>query len=128
VFSFFSASSTSTATAPRPSEVYNPTIILGDLDSLSPTVRTHYEQQGVPCQDLSEDQDSTDLEKCLAYVKDRQADERQRGSDKMDQEDLVVIVGATVLSLVSPNLPVVYCTFFSLSRSVSDIASLFQAM
>lgn len=86
--------SSSSSSASRPSEVYEPTLIMGDLDSLSPSVRKHYEEQGVPCMDLSTDQDSTDLDKCLSHVKRRQTEEQQKGGDKKDQEDLVVVVGA----------------------------------
>lgn len=101
---FNGSSSTSVPSAPRPSEVYKPTIILGDLDSLSPTVRKHYEEQGVPCKDLSDDQDSTDLDKCLEYVKGRQAEMQQGGRHGKGEEDLVVVVGALLFSLLRASL------------------------
>lgn len=45
-----------------------PTVVVGDLDSLRPDVRAHYEQLGVPVVDLSADQDSTDLTKCVRWI------------------------------------------------------------
>lgn len=82
-------------TAPRPVQPpCNPSIIIGDLDSLSTGVRAHYEGLGVPCVDLSVDQDSTDLDKCLAYVERRQAElHALRSGGPDDQRDLVVVVG-----------------------------------
>ncbi|KAK9811230.1 hypothetical protein WJX72_000358 [[Myrmecia] bisecta] len=47
---------------------YVPQAIIGDLDSLRPDVREFYEGLGTQTMDLSDDQDSTDLQKCLAYV------------------------------------------------------------
>ncbi|KAF7161267.1 hypothetical protein CNMCM5623_006884 [Aspergillus felis] len=45
-----------------------PNIIIGDLDSIRPSVRSHYEGLGVP---VLEDQDqySTDFTKCLKYLR-----------------------------------------------------------
>ena len=45
-----------------------PNLIIGDLDSLRLDVKQHYLEAGVPLIDLSHDQDSTDLEKCLEYL------------------------------------------------------------
>ena len=104
MFKLFNESSSSSSAA-KPSEVLKPTLIMGDLDSLSPSVRKHYAEQGIPCMDLSADQDSTDLDKCLAHVKQRQSEERQRGGCTQDQEDLVVVVGALRV-LKSVNLQV----------------------
>ena len=56
----------------------NPDFIIGDFDSLSPSVRAHYEALGVPCVDLHDDQDSTDLDKCLVHVRRRQQGRRKR--------------------------------------------------
>ncbi|KAI9930137.1 hypothetical protein ASPWEDRAFT_167804 [Aspergillus wentii DTO 134E9] len=49
-----------------------PNAIIGDLDSISPTVRTHYEDLGVPVIEDS-DQYSTDFTKCLKYLRDHTA-------------------------------------------------------
>jgi thiamine pyrophosphokinase len=92
VYSFFKDSSSSTCTASIPAP-YMPSIILGDLDSLSSNVRECYTRHGVPIQDLSNDQDSTDLDKCLAHVERRQAEEGRSVDGTTDQEDLVVVVG-----------------------------------
>ncbi|KAI3436160.1 hypothetical protein D9Q98_002217 [Chlorella vulgaris] len=48
---------------------YLPTAIQGDLDSIRPDVVDFYRRHGVPVHDLSGDQDSTDLQKCIAYVR-----------------------------------------------------------
>ena len=45
-----------------------PHLIKGDLDSIRPDVLQFYSQRGVPVADLSQDQASTDLQKCLMYI------------------------------------------------------------
>ncbi|EFN53214.1 hypothetical protein CHLNCDRAFT_11702, partial [Chlorella variabilis] len=55
---------------------YLPSAIQGDLDSIRPDVLAFYRQHGVPVQDLSADQDSTDLQKCIQFVR-QQAEERR---------------------------------------------------
>lgn len=45
-----------------------PDFIIGDLDSLKAEVRQHYEAQGTIVQH-SDCQDTTDLQKCLNFVK-----------------------------------------------------------
>lgn len=56
----------------HPAEVvrkrFLPRLIRGDLDSVRPDVLEFYKSQGVPIENLSHDQMSTDLHKCLAYV------------------------------------------------------------
>lgn len=80
-----------------------PSVILGDLDSLSPTVRQHYQEKGVDIVDLSADQDSTDLDKCLDHVAKRQAAvraaEEQQGDHRREHEDLIVVAGGCTTSL-----------------------------
>lgn len=49
---------------------YLPHLIKGDLDSIRPDVAEFYKQAGVPLVDLSHDQDSTDLQKCIHYIRD----------------------------------------------------------
>ena len=46
-------------------------MIKGDLDSVRPDVRAFYASRGVPMVDLSHDQDTTDLTKCLLYLEAR---------------------------------------------------------
>lgn len=48
-----------------------PDLIKGDLDSVRPEVRDFYMSRGVPIIDLSSDQDTTDLEKCLLFLDGR---------------------------------------------------------
>lgn len=55
---------------------YLPNIIKGDLDSLRPDVAAFYRRHGVPIEDLSADQDSTDLQKCVQFAR-QQAEEQQ---------------------------------------------------
>jgi len=45
-----------------------PDAIVGDLDSISEEARAYYNDRGVRVVDLSRDQDSTDLQKCLAFA------------------------------------------------------------
>lgn len=45
-----------------------PHLIKGDLDSIRPDVLEFYTSHGVPIADLSHDQMSTDLQKCLRYI------------------------------------------------------------
>ena len=52
-----------------------PAAIKGDLDSIRPEIRQFYEGLGVHIIDNSDDQDTTDLQKCLAWVREQQADE-----------------------------------------------------
>lgn len=63
-----------------------PDAICGDLDSIRPDVRHFYESQGVEIRDLSSDQDSTDTEKCIHYLKEKTID--------INQKQTVLVVGA----------------------------------
>jgi len=59
---------------------YFPDLITGDLDSIRPQVREYYSSYGVPViQD--NDQDSTDLMKCVAFLRDKEA---LQGSSQYD--------------------------------------------
>ncbi|KAG6547482.1 hypothetical protein Mapa_010930 [Marchantia paleacea] len=51
-------------------ERYKPDVIKGDLDSIRPAVRDFYLSLGTVVIDESEDQDTTDFQKCIAYIKD----------------------------------------------------------
>lgn len=53
-----------------------PALIAGDLDSISDEVRQFYRQEGTRIVDLSHDQDSTDLQKCLCEL-EKQFDAEQ---------------------------------------------------
>lgn len=48
-----------------------PDLIKGDLDSVRPDVQDFYTSRGVPMIDLSSDQETTDLEKCLLFLEGR---------------------------------------------------------
>ncbi|KAI5070223.1 hypothetical protein GOP47_0014566 [Adiantum capillus-veneris] len=51
-------------------ERYKPDVIKGDLDSIRPEVKEFYFSLGTTILDNSEDQDTTDLWKCVAYAVD----------------------------------------------------------
>ncbi|GAX84214.1 hypothetical protein CEUSTIGMA_g11637.t1 [Chlamydomonas eustigma] len=61
---------------------YLPDIVIGDLDSIREDVRTFYSSKDVPILDLSHDQDTTDLGKCLMHIDSLLASSQQscRGS------------------------------------------------
>ena len=48
-----------------------PAVIVGDLDSINDEVRQYYAQLGTEIKDLSSDQNTTDLQKCLTELEDR---------------------------------------------------------
>eukprot|EP00756_Hemistasia_phaeocysticola_P028936 Hpha_TRINITY_DN1619_c0_g1::TRINITY_DN1619_c0_g1_i2::g.48664::m.48664/K00949/thiN, TPK1, THI80; thiamine pyrophosphokinase len=48
-----------------------PDLIVGDLDSASPATLRHYSDAGVQVRDLSEDQETTDLDKALCAAMER---------------------------------------------------------
>ena len=50
---------------------YLPDCIMGDLDSLRPEVTDFYTAHGVELRNLSADQDTTDLQKCIGHVQRR---------------------------------------------------------
>eukprot|EP00243_Klebsormidium_subtile_P003962 TRINITY_DN1767_c0_g1_i1.p1 TRINITY_DN1767_c0_g1~~TRINITY_DN1767_c0_g1_i1.p1 ORF type:complete len:358 (+),score=-18.54 TRINITY_DN1767_c0_g1_i1:183-1256(+) len=65
---------------------YIPDAIIGDLDSLRPDVRNFYSQNNVPIIDLSHDQDTTDLHKCINYA--------QSANPCLTQQSKLLVVGA----------------------------------
>ena len=71
---------------------YRPAAIKGDLDSIRPEIRHFYEGLGVHIIDNSDDQDTTDLQKCLAWVREQQAEE-------LSKCQIVVAGGATALPM-----------------------------
>ncbi|KAF6252257.1 hypothetical protein COO60DRAFT_1704370 [Scenedesmus sp. NREL 46B-D3] len=52
-------------------EAHLPDLIKGDLDSVRADVTDFYTSRGVPFIDLSSDQETTDLEKCLLFLEGR---------------------------------------------------------
>eukprot|EP00249_Psilotum_nudum_P018125 c26648_g1_i1 orf=550-1419(+) len=54
-------------------EVYKPDVIKGDMDSIRPDVKEFYAGLGTNILDESHDQDTTDLHKCVAFIKDSTA-------------------------------------------------------
>jgi len=52
-------------------QLVRPAVIVGDLDSIKDEVRQYYAQLGTEIKDLSHDQNSTDLQKCLTELEDR---------------------------------------------------------
>lgn len=63
----------------------------GDMDSARPEVLDFYRQHGAEVIDLSDDQDSTDLHKCLAYI-DRHFSREQL------QHLHILVVGALIFA------------------------------
>lgn len=57
---------------PRASELSTliPHVIAGDLDSIRPDVQDFFKQRGSRIIDLSHDQDTTDLQKCLSQLEE----------------------------------------------------------
>ncbi|KAM7277403.1 hypothetical protein ACFE04_019269 [Oxalis oulophora] len=49
---------------------YKPDVIKGDMDSIRPEVLNFYTNLGTRILDDSHDQDTTDLHKCIAYIRD----------------------------------------------------------
>ncbi|KAK9070071.1 hypothetical protein SSX86_010470 [Deinandra increscens subsp. villosa] len=57
-------------------ERYKPDVIKGDMDSIRPDVLNFYRNLGTKIIDNSDDQDTTDLHKCIAYILDFFADSK----------------------------------------------------
>ncbi|XP_077226368.1 thiamine pyrophosphokinase 1-like [Tasmannia lanceolata] len=53
---------------------YRPDAIKGDMDSIRPEVQEFYSNLGTKIVDDSHDQDTTDLHKCVAYIRDSTPD------------------------------------------------------
>lgn len=77
-------------------ERYMPHLITGDLDSLREDVKEFYCGLGVPLIDLSHDQDSTDLEKCIRFL---------RTSEEWAKYDTVLKALETVVDMDSKPHP-----------------------
>jgi thiamine pyrophosphokinase len=80
---------------------FKPDAIVGDLDSIRSDVRAFYHGIDVEMVDLGHDQETTDLEKCIAFVE--KAMERESASirkqkvgqaGKVGDRDLIAVVGA----------------------------------
>jgi len=66
---------------------HKPDVIKGDLDSIRPDVRDFYADLGTSIIDESHDQDTTDLHKCVVFIKDC--------TPNLDKHNLkLVVVGA----------------------------------
>ena len=82
-----------------PSSSMQPSLIVGDLDSLRDDVKNYYLQRQVPLIDLSHDQDSTDLEKCLNYLQANvmgplQASSSGQEVEQEEDQPLILVLGA----------------------------------
>lgn len=74
-----------------PSEVrnrYKPEVIKGDLDSVRKDVLGFYSNLGTKVVDESDDQDTTDLHKCIAYIRDITSDN--------DKSNLCILVAGAL--------------------------------
>ncbi|WOL10333.1 thiamine pyrophosphokinase 1-like [Canna indica] len=74
-----------------PSEIrrrYKPDIIRGDMDSIRPEVQEFYCNLGVKIEDVSYDQDTTDLHKCIAFICD--------STPELDKSKLCILVAGAL--------------------------------
>ncbi|CAH1447500.1 unnamed protein product [Lactuca virosa] len=69
-------------------ERYKPDVIKGDMDSIRPDVLNFYKNLGTMIVDNSDDQDTTDLHKCIAYVLDIVSDD--------DKSNLCILVAGAL--------------------------------
>lgn len=69
-------------------ERYKPDVIKGDMDSIRPDVLSFYRNLGTKIVDNSDDQDTTDLHKCITYVCDFVSDE--------DKPNLCILVAGAL--------------------------------
>ncbi|XP_050366197.1 thiamine pyrophosphokinase 1 isoform X2 [Argentina anserina] len=67
---------------------YKPDVIKGDLDSIRKDVLEFYANMGTKIVDESDDQDTTDLHKCVAYVCD--------WAQNYDKSDLCILVAGAL--------------------------------
>ncbi|KAG0589818.1 hypothetical protein M758_1G047000 [Ceratodon purpureus] len=66
---------------------HKPDVIKGDLDSIRADVRDYYSKMGTTIIDQSHDQDTTDLHKCMRFIKD--------STPELDKTQIkVLVVGA----------------------------------
>ncbi|KAI5298114.1 hypothetical protein KEM56_004307, partial [Ascosphaera pollenicola] len=75
-------------------DIEAPDVIIGDLDSIKPEIRAHYEAMGVDVQHVA-DQNSTDFGKALMLINDRRAEILKRSkteSQEAEEGKLDVIV------------------------------------
>ncbi|KAA8646959.1 hypothetical protein EYZ11_013344 [Aspergillus tanneri] len=70
-----------------------PSLIIGDLDSIHPEIRTHYDNLGVPVIE-DPDQYSTDFTKCLTYLHSHAHEivAKKSGSRRPSQQPLNIII------------------------------------
>ncbi|KAJ7008323.1 thiamine pyrophosphokinase 1-like isoform X2 [Populus alba x Populus x berolinensis] len=67
---------------------YKPDIIKGDMDSIRTEVLDFYTNLGTKVVDESHDQDTTDLHKCVAYIRDF--------APNLDKSNLCILVAAAL--------------------------------
>ncbi|CAK9178020.1 unnamed protein product [Ilex paraguariensis] len=67
---------------------YKPDVIKGDMDSIRTEVRDFYANLGTRIIDESHDQDTTDLHKCIAFIRDLMPD--------LDKSNLCVLVAGAL--------------------------------
>ncbi|XVF80568.1 hypothetical protein PTKIN_Ptkin15bG0084300 [Pterospermum kingtungense] len=67
---------------------YKPDVIKGDLDSIRTEVLDFYRSQGTEIIDKSHDQDTTDLHKCVTYIRDFALD--------LDKSNLCILVAGAL--------------------------------
>jgi thiamine pyrophosphokinase len=67
---------------------YKPDVIKGDMDSVRTEVLDFYAKLGTKILDESHDQDTTDLHKCIAYIRD--------STPNVDQSKLCILVAGAL--------------------------------
>lgn len=67
---------------------YKPDVIRGDMDSIRTEVLEFYAKQGTKIFDESEDQDTTDLHKCVAYI--------LQSMPNQEESDLCILVAGAL--------------------------------
>lgn len=67
-----------------------PAVVAGDLDSIRPDVQQHFQKAGSEIVDQSQDQDTTDLQKCLGEIETRFTKQRLASSTIVAAGQLLV--------------------------------------
>ncbi|XP_059625689.1 thiamine pyrophosphokinase 1 [Cornus florida] len=67
---------------------YKPDVIKGDMDSVRQEVKDFYKNMNTEIEDASNDQDTTDLHKCIAYIRDC--------TPNLDKSNLCILVAGAL--------------------------------
>jgi thiamine pyrophosphokinase len=86
-----------------------PDAIVGDLDSLRPELREKYRKLGVDAVDLSHDQDTTDLEKCVQLIQEERSKVGSADHDIIVACGVRLMVGSYAAGLLSHHFAADLC-------------------